>query len=145
MKLVGRICSFFPIREANHGVRVNPTNKLVSVEVITTTENCISISATNTCRNKMGKNTTTSTNVMDNAENPISIRPSIAAIRFSLPMSKCRWIFSNTTMASSTNIPIIKDMASKVIKFKVKPSSHITAKAVTKEVGMATITISEFL
>ena len=36
-------------------------------------------------------------------------------------------------------------MASKVIKFKVKPNNHITANAVTKEVGMATKTISEFL
>ena len=36
-------------------------------------------------------------------------------------------------------------MASKVIKFKVYPKSHITANAVTNEVGIAMITINEFL
>ncbi|MPM98737.1 hypothetical protein SDC9_145926 [bioreactor metagenome] len=78
------------MREANQGVSVNPTNKLVSVEVITITENCFSISATKTCKNKIGKNTTTSTNVIETAENPISIRPSIAATRLFFPISKCR-------------------------------------------------------
>ena len=143
-KLLGCNSSFLPMREANQGVNVNPTNKLVKVEVITITENCINISATNTCKNRMGKNTTTSTKVIESAENPISIRPSMAAVRLSLPISKCRWMFSNTTVASSTKIPIINDMASKVIKFNVKPSIHITAKAVTNEVGMAIITISAF-
>src|SRR5690554_119197 len=107
------------MREASQGVKVKPTNKLVNVEVITTTENCLSISATKTCKNKIGKNTTTSTNVMDNAEKPISIRPSIAAVLFSLPLSKWRWMFSKTTVASSTKIPMIKDIASKVIRLSV--------------------------
>jgi hypothetical protein len=89
-KLVGAKSSFFPIREASHGVSVNPTNKLVKVDVITTTENCLSISATNTCKNKIGRNTTTSTNVIESAENPISIRPSIDASRFPFPMSRWR-------------------------------------------------------
>src|SRR5574343_1845947 len=78
-KLVGCKSSFLPILDANQGVSVKPTNKLVSVDVTTTTENCLSISATNTCKNNIGKNTTTSTNVIDNAENPISIRPSMEA------------------------------------------------------------------
>jgi len=50
MKLVGCKSSFFPIREASQGTSVNPTSKLVRVEVITTIENCLSISATNTCK-----------------------------------------------------------------------------------------------
>ena len=107
------------MREASQGVRVKPTNKLVRVEVITTTENCFSISATNTCKKSIGKKTTTSTSVIDKAEKPISIRPSIAAIRFSFPMSKCLCIFSKTTVASSTNIPIISDMANKVMRLSV--------------------------
>ena len=90
MKLVGCKSSFLPIREASHGTRVNPTNKLVSVDVITTIENCFSISATNTCKNRIGKNTTTSTSVIEMAENPISIRPSNAAVSLSLPISRCR-------------------------------------------------------
>ena len=43
MKLVGCKSSFLPIREANQGTNVNPTNKLVSVDVITTIETHISI------------------------------------------------------------------------------------------------------
>ncbi len=89
MKLVGFKSSFFPIREASHGTSVKPTNKLVRVDVITTTENSLSISATNTCKKRIGKNTITITSVIDIAENPISIRPSIAAVTFSLPISKC--------------------------------------------------------
>src|SRR5690554_7037441 len=54
-------------------------------------------------------------------------------------------MFSKTTVASSTNTPIIKDIASRVIKFKVYPKIHIIAKAVIKEVGIAIKTINEFL
>ena len=82
MKLVGFKSSFFPIREANQGTRVNPTNKLVSVEVITTIENCLSISATNTCKKRIGKKQPRSTRVIEIAENPISIRPSICSSHF---------------------------------------------------------------
>ena len=39
----------------------------MGVEVTTTTENCLSISATNTCKKRIGKNTTTSTNVSCNS------------------------------------------------------------------------------
>ena len=87
--MVGFKSSFFPILEASQGVSVNPTNKLVKLEVTTTTENCLSISATNTCKKSIGKNTTTSTKVIDNAAKPISILPSIAAMLLSLPLSKC--------------------------------------------------------
>ena len=118
-KLVGCKSSDFPIREAIQGVNVKPTNKLVNVEVMTTTENCFNISATKTCKKRIGKNTTISTKVIDKAEKPISIRPSIAAVRLSLPISKCRCMFSNTTVASSTRIPIIKDIANNVIKLSV--------------------------
>ncbi len=107
------------MREASHGVRVKPTSKLVSVEVMTTMENCLSMSATKTCRNKIGRNTTTSTRVMDKAAKPISIRPSMAAARFSLPMSRWRWMFSSTTVASSTSTPMMSDMANKVIRLRV--------------------------
>jgi hypothetical protein len=64
--------------------------RLMSVEVTTTTTlNCLSISATNTCTKMMGRNTTTSTKVMDRAEKPISMRPSMSArLRFSMPMSR---------------------------------------------------------
>ncbi len=39
---------------------------------------------------------------------------------------------------------MINDIASRVIKFKVYPKSHITANAVTREVGMEIKTINEF-
>ena len=53
-------------------------------------------------------------------------------------------MFSRTTVASSTKIPIIRDMANNVIKLSVYPNNHITAKEVINEVGIAIRTIIEF-
>ena len=44
-------------------------------------------------------------------------------------------------MESSTRIPITRDMASKVIRLKVKLKAYIKIRVVIKEAGMATITI----
>ena len=40
--------------------------------------------------------------------------PSSAACNGDLPCSMCRWMFSTTTMASSTTVPIASTMASSV-------------------------------
>ena len=89
----------------------------------------------------MGKNTTTSTKVIAKAVKPISFLPSKAACLLFLPISRCLKIFSSTTMESSTRIPITRDIASKVIRLKVKLKAYIKISVVIKEAGMATITI----
>jgi hypothetical protein len=45
-------------------------------------------------------------------------------------------------MESSTRIPITRDIASKVIRLKVKLKAYIKIRVVIKEAGIATITIS---
>ena len=107
------------MREASQGVSVKLTKRLMRVETTTTTLNCLSRSATKTCTKMMGRKTTTSTRVMDKAEKPISARPVRAASRLSMPLSRYRWMFSRITMLSSTRMPMMSDMASRVIRFSV--------------------------
>ena len=51
----------------------------------------------------------------------ISFAPIIAAVLGSIPSSICCWIFSLTTMASSTTIPIASSTPTREIIFIVKP------------------------
>ena len=67
----------------------------------------------------IGKNTTTITKVIDTTVKPISLVASDAALTLFLPISMCRWMFSNTTIASSTRIPTTRDKPNKDIKFRV--------------------------
>ena len=53
-----------------------------------------------------GKNTATVTNVVTITDSQTSFVPYLAASRGRLPRSMCFVMFSNTTMASSTTIPI---------------------------------------
>ena len=87
MELV--ICSSLDILDAITGVIVNETNKLINVDENTTTANSLKILPTKPPTNDKGTNTTTSTRVIDKAANPISFRPSSAAVRLSLPISRC--------------------------------------------------------
>ena len=58
---------------------------------------------------RMEKNTATVTNVVTITDNQTSFVPYLAASRGRLPRSICFVMFSNTTMASSTTIPIAMD------------------------------------
>ena len=49
-----------------------------------------------------------------------------------------RWMFSNTTMASSTTRPMESTSASSVIRFTVKPNAAKAMKAETRQTGMVT-------
>ena len=66
-------------RPASDGVTVNETNSDVSVATVTTKPNSLKKRPTEPGRNEIGRNTTTSTNVMTIAASPISLRPLIAA------------------------------------------------------------------
>ncbi|MNN68869.1 hypothetical protein D3C81_1846100 [compost metagenome] len=50
----------------------------------------------------------------------------------------CRWMFSSTTMASSTTRPMASTMASSVRVLMEKPSSTMRLKAPISETGMVT-------
>ena len=45
---------------------------------------------------------------------------------------RCRWIFSTTTMASSTRMPMEKISANSDTRFKVKPMAHEANKVMAK-------------
>ena len=55
------------------------------------------------------------------------------------PSSMCRWMFSTTTMASSTTSPMASTIASRVSRLMVKPIASMRKHAPTRESGMATI------
>ena len=48
-----------------------------------------------------------------------SLTPSKVACHAYLPISRCLYTFSRTTIASSTKVPIIRERASNVIKLRV--------------------------
>ncbi len=74
--------------------------------------------------NAMGTNTATIANVVAITARPISSVPSRAAVLWSLPMPKCRTMFSRTTMASSMSRPMHSDSAISVRKLSVKPKAY---------------------
>jgi hypothetical protein len=69
---------------------------------------------------------------------PISRMPRKAARTGVMPSSMCRWMFSSTTMASSTTRPIASTKASRVSVLTEKPNRDISAKAPTSETGIVT-------
>ncbi|GBD30564.1 hypothetical protein HRbin32_01672 [bacterium HR32] len=126
------------------GVRVKAANRLNSVTVAT-----VRPKGRRSCPNTppdrpRGTNTTTSTRVMATAARPISLRPFRAASAGGSPRSRWRWMFSRTTMESSTRIPMARERPSMVKKFRVNPKDPITTKEESSEVGMARKTMSVF-
>ncbi|MCY1461998.1 hypothetical protein D9M71_797210 [compost metagenome] len=65
-------------------------------------------------RKPMGAYTAARVMVIEMTGTAISRAPSMAASNGVLPSSMCRWMFSTTTMASSTTRPIASTMASRV-------------------------------
>ena len=85
-----------------------------------------------------GKKTETSTRVVAITAKAISRDPSREASNGSSPNSMRRWIFSSTTMASSTTRPMASTRPSSVSTFTENPNTAIGRKDATMETGMAT-------
>ncbi len=113
------------------------------VENTITNENSRSILPIIPETNDKGRKTTTSTKVMATAVKPISERPSSAALRLSLPISRWRVMFSSTTIESSTRIPITSESAISVSRFNEKSKMYMPINTDTMDVGMETSTMSE--
>ena len=75
--------------------------------------------------------------VVATTASPISSVASLAAWRGVLPIRRCRWMFSMTTMASSMRMPIDSDRASMLSMLKVKPIARMNANVATTEIGKA--------
>src|SRR3989339_167526 len=129
--------------EANSGVTVKETNKLIKVENTITSENSRNMCPIIPDTNESGRKTTTSTNVIARAVSPISFLPSRAAtVRF-FPISRWRWIFSRTTMESSTRMPITRESAIRVSMFNEKSKTYMAIKTETIEQGIETRIMNE--
>ena len=110
-------------------------NRLTSTEVVTVTANGRNHSPASPLMKATGTNTAMIENVVAVTASPISAVPLRAAVMRSSPRSRCRMMFSRTTMASSISTPIASDRPSSVMKFSVKPASHTAMKAAIAEVG----------
>ena len=92
-----------------------------------------------------GANTAVRVRVMATTANPISRTPLIAAENGSIPSSMWRYMFSSTTMASSTTSPMASTSASRVRVLMVKPASAIMAKVPIRLTGMVMMGMIEAL
>ncbi len=73
--------------------------------------------------NATGTNTARIESEVESTAKPISSVPLRAAVKWSSPRSRCRTMFSRTTMASSIRMPMARDSAIRVIMFSVKPNA----------------------
>ncbi len=129
---------------ASIGVSVNETNSENSVATVTTMPNSFMYWPTKPLKNASGKKTTTSTSVIAIAAPPISVRPLMAASAGACPMSRCRVMFSSTTIESSTRIPMISESPISETLSSVSPITRMTQNVASSELGIAIITTAAF-
>ena len=125
------------IRLAIIGVRVNDTSMDTATAKLTVRPNWKKKRPMIPFMTATGRNTAMMQEVVASTARPISLVASDAACSGGLPISRWRWMFSMTTMASSTRMPIDSDSASMVMLLKVKPITWMKAKVATTDVGMA--------
>ena len=89
-----------------------------------------------------GMKTAINTSVVEITAKPIWRAPRTAASSGGSPSSMWRWMFSSTTMASSTTRPIASTNASSVSTFSEKPNAARIMNEATIDTGMAMVGIS---
>ena len=100
---------------------VTATNSDIASENMTTTESCVNRMLDVPDRNSSGTNTAMCVSVEARIADQTSSLPSIAAVIRSLPMCRWRCVFSSTTIAASTIMPMPSARPPNVIVFSVKP------------------------
>src|ERR1700742_1396411 len=88
--------------------------------------------------NKSGINTAISEMLIDTTVNPISLAPFKAAANGFIPSSRCRVMFSITTIASSTTKPVEIVSAISDRLSMLYPKRYITANVPINDTGTAT-------
>ena len=88
----------------------------------------------------MGRNTTRVVSVLATIAAVTSSPPSTAASWGGIPDSVYRKIFSSTTMALSTSIPMPRANPPRLMRFKVKPPKYMRVKVAITEIGIAVAT-----
>ena len=134
--------SYPPLKnlDASIGVNVKETNSENAPANTIVRPNCLKNCPVIPSINAIGKKTAISQSVIAIAAIPISIRPFSAASLGDSPSLRCRVIFSNTTIESSTSIPIHNVIPIRDIMLNVNPAKYITKKVDISDVGIAIIT-----
>ena len=83
--------------------------------------------------------TATSDRLIERTVKPTSCAPSSAALKRGMPSSRCRIMFSRTTIASSTTKPVEMVSAISERLSRLKPKSHMTPIVPSSETGTATV------
>ena len=112
------------------------------IVLITTAPEIVNANWRNNCpvippRNAAGTNTASNTSVVAMTGPVISCMALVAAAVGLSPLSRCRAVFSTTTMASSTTMPMASTMPNRVSMLIEKPIADMIANVPTNETGIA--------
>ena len=124
------------------GVVVKDTSIDTKMAAVITTANSRNNRPNMPPMNKMGMNTATKEMLMATTVNPMSREPCKQACSKGTPRSRCRVMFSKTTIASSTTKPVAMVKAISVRLFKLKPMRYITTQVPANDNGNATAGMS---
>ena len=91
------------------GVRVSAATTDTRITMVTLHPSCLNMIPEMPVVMVSGRNTATTVRVAAITARPTSLVPYIAASRGPLPRSRCDVMFSSTTIASSTTIPMAID------------------------------------
>ncbi len=132
-----RSCSAIKKRDESIGVSVNDTSIDRATATLTVTPNWKKKRPMMPFMNATGTNTARIDDVVASTARKISPVPFEAASTLDSPSSRCRWMFSITTMASSIRMPIESDSASMDMLLNVNPNRSMNANVPTTLVGRA--------
>src|SRR5512141_2072684 len=121
--------------EESIGSRVNDTKRETSTAKATVIPNWKKNRPTIPFMNATGTKTATMERVVAITASPISAVPARAASKWSCPCSRCRTMFSRTTIASSMRRPMARDSAISVMTLSVIPMKFMTMKEEMTEIG----------
>ena len=125
------------------GVRVSATMPLMITETTMVMANCLYSCPVVPGRKAAGTNTEAMTSTTATSELPISpIERMVASFGDRWCCAMLRSTFSQTTMASSTTMPMARIRPNKVSRLIEKPSASMPAKVLTSATTMATAQIS---
>ncbi len=120
------------------GVSMRATTSEANTASDAVQPNCLKNLPTTPLMKAVGKNTAISVKVVAITARPISSAASIAAWYGDLPMRRWRTMFSTSTMASSTRMPMTSDSASSDTTLIEKPKKYMPISAGKIDIGSAT-------
>ena len=128
--------------EAIIGVKVSATKAEIATAAASATASSRNNRPVLPSRKPTGRNTATSTAVVAITAKATCAVPRRAATSGGSPRSARRWMFSTTTMASSTTSPIASTSANNVNRLIEKSNAYSAMNAATRHTGTVTAGIS---